>query len=608
MHRIKNFSWYIYAGLFLYGIVLYSNTFQNSFHFDDFVFIVQNPELSNIFDINSIWNEGSAPTRFITYLTFALNYHIHGYQLFGYHLTNILIHIINTGLVYWLVSLLINALVHRRLFNENKKQTTAVIAAVLFLTHPIQTQAVTYLCQRFASLATLFYLLAVCLYLKARLMDSQTKVWFYCSAFCAGIMGMFTKQIVLTLPITIVLVEGLFLNRRRNERFSFKFLWVFIAAMLVLFLTIPVVYSFNVQTILFREYNSLSHEGNSLNFMSYFLTQSRVIWTYIRLLFLPIGQNLLYDYPASYALSEPKVLLGFSGIGLFLYLAIRCWKTKPLVSFGILWFFTTLLVESSVIPIRHVIFEHRCYLPFFGFSLVAGAFFTEIIKDRYKLAAAILVVIMTLSVLTYKRNEIWANDITLWTDVIKKSPRVIRPYTHLATAYLNQKDFDSALNVYTKAIVLDPEQAESYNNRGNVYTVLNQHDLALKDYLTALSIDPTLEKTYNNIGIIYNKRKDFSQALAYYGKALELNSENAGVYYNRANVYLQLDQLDKAFEDYSRSIKLNPFQKKAFYYRSQIYASEERFTDALADIERAQTLGLKVDQTYINQLRTKISR
>ncbi|MGE0268379.1 MAG: tetratricopeptide repeat protein [Candidatus Omnitrophota bacterium] len=485
---------------------------------------------------------------------------------------------------------------------------TALIAAGLFLTHPIQTQAVTYLCQRFASLATLFYLLAVCLYLKARATETRLKTLFYFLAVCAGLTGMFTKQIVLTLPITIFLVEWLFLNTDKRSRSSLRSQWGFIMAMLALFLIIPAVYSFNIQTILFRQYESLSHTGDTLDFISYFLTQSRVIWTYISLLIFPIGQNLLYDYPASYTVLDPKVILGFSGIGLLLFLAIRLRETKPFVSFGILWFFTTLLVESSVIPIRHVIFEHRCYLPFFGFSLVAGFLFTEIIKDRYKLTAAILGIVMTLSVLTYKRNEIWADDITLWTDVIKKSPNVIRPYTHLATAYLNQKDFDSALNAYTRAIVLDPGQAESYNNRGNVYTVLNQHELALKDYLKALSIDPTLEKTYNNIGIIHNKRKDFKRALVYYNKALELNADNAGVYYNRANVYLQLNHLDKAFADYSQSIKLNPFQKKALYYRSQIYASEQKFADALADVEKAQTLGLKIDQEYINQLRIKINQ
>lgn len=595
-------------GIFLFGIALYSNTFQNSFHFDDFVFIVQNSELSDISDIKSIWNEGSAPTRFFAYLTFALNYHLHGYNLFGYHLTNIFIHAGNAVLVFWLISLLGDSLIKRKVFSERRKQVTALIAAGLFLTHPIQTQAVTYLCQRFASLATLFYLLAVCLYLKARATETRLKTLFYFLAVCAGLTGMFTKQIVLTLPITIFLVEWLFLNTDKRSRSSLRSQWGFIMAMLALFLIIPAVYSFNIQTILFRQYESLSHTGDTLDFISYFLTQSRVIWTYISLLIFPIGQNLLYDYPASYTVLDPKVILGFSGIGLLLFLAIRLRETKPFVSFGILWFFTTLLVESSVIPIRHVIFEHRCYLPFFGFSLVAGFLFTEIIKDRYKLTAAILGIVMTLSVLTYKRNEIWADDITLWTDVIKKSPNVIRPYTHLATAYLNQKDFDSALNAYTRAIVLDPGQAESYNNRGNVYTVLNQHELALKDYLKALSIDPTLEKTYNNIGIIHNKRKDFKRALVYYNKALELNADNAGVYYNRANVYLQLNHLDKAFADYSQSIKLNPFQKKALYYRSQIYASEQKFADALADVEKAQTLGLKIDQEYINQLRIKINQ
>lgn len=606
MHKIKYFPWLVYAGIFLLGLVLYSNTFQNSFHFDDFVFIVQNPELTNIFDVKTIWNEGSAPTRFVTYFTFALNYHFHRYDLFGYHLVNILVHIINAGLVYWLTILLIDVLIKRQQFAPDKRQITAIVVAGIFLAHPIQTQAVTYLCQRFASLATLFYLLAVCLYLKARSADTRSRYWYYFSAFIAGITGMFTKQIVLTLPISIMFIEWIFFSKDIRNQKQPQTRWLFPVTIL-LFLIIPAVYSFDVKTIVFREYESLSHDGDTLNSVSYFLTQARVIWTYINLLFMPIGQNLLYDYTASYSLFDPKVLAGFAGIGMLLFIALKCRRNKPLITFGVLWFFTTLLVESSVIPIRHVIFEHRCYLPFLGFSLVIGFLLVEIIKDKYKMMAILSIILVTLATLTYKRNQVWTNDITLWTDVIKKSPNVIRPYTHLATAYLNKRNYDSALEVYTKAIVIDPDQAESYNNRGNVYSALNQYGPALKDYIKALSIDPNLEKTYNNIGIIFNKKKDFKQALTYYDKALELNSENAGTYYNRANVYLQLNRLDKAVEDYSRSIELNPFQKKAYFYRSQIYASDEKFTNALDDAEKANSLGLKIDQGYMDHLKSKIN-
>lgn len=606
MLKIKYFTWSVFAGIFLSGIVLYSNTFQNSFHFDDFVFIVQNPELSNIFDIKTIWSEGSAPTRFVAYITFALNYYFHGYELFGYHLVNILIHIFNTCLVYWLIILLIDTLIKRQQFNPDKRQIMALVVAGIFLTHPIQTQAVTYLCQRFASLATLFYLLAVCLFLKARSTDSPSKFWFYFFAVLAGMTGMFTKQIVLTLPIMVMIIEWIFFSKDNRGQKQLQKQWFFLATLLFV-LIIPAVYSFDVKTIIFREYESLSHEGDTLNFISYFLTQARVIWTYINLLLLPIGQNLLYDFTASYSLFEPKVLAGFTGIGILMLIALKCRRNKPLIAFGICWFFTALLVESSFIPIRHVIFEHRCYLPFLGFSLVIGSLLVEIIKDKYKMMAVLSIIMITLAILTYKRNQVWTNDITLWSDVIKKSPNVIRPYTHLATAYLNQKNYGSALEIYTKAIVIDPGQAESYNNRGNVYTALNQYNPALKDYSKALSIDPNLEKTYNNIGIIFNKKKDFDQALAYYDKALEINSENAGTYYNRANVYLQLNQLDEAVEDYSRSIELNPFHKKAYFYRSQIYASDEKFTDALDDAENAHSLGLKINQGYIDHLRSKVN-
>lgn len=584
------------------GFLLYSQTFQHSFHFDDFIFIVNNPEIADLSNLKQIWEEGSAPTRFITYLSFAVNYHIHQFDVFGYHLTNITVHVINSLLVFMLAYLLCSTPRGRRDVVASRKFWLAGCVAALFVAHPIQTQAVTYICQRFASLATLFYLLTVCLYIQGRV-SNRFRIVCFVAAVVSATVGMFTKQIVLTLPLMIVFVELCFFESFKWKGLkSLALYWKWILPVLGFVLIIPAVYSFDINTIIFREFESLSHRGEMLNSPRYFLTQSRVIWTYIRLLFVPINQNLLYDFPASYHFFELKTFVGFLGIGALIVTAWKLRVKNVWLTFGIGWFFIALLVESSIIPIRQVIFEHRCYLPFFGFALCVVAGSMKLIQRPRVLVVAVVSVLSVLSILTYQRNKVWANDITLWTDVLKKSPNMIRPYTHLATAYLKSGDIKRALEIYSQAIEVDPQRAESYNNRGNVYVVLRQYDLALADYQKALSLDDSLVKTHNNIGIIYNRKKQFKNALAYYDKAIALDNQNAGVYFNRANVYLQQNQLDQALLDYNQAIRHNPFHKKARYYRSQIHQVNRNFDMALHDIQEAQRLGLKVDQTYIQNL------
>lgn len=599
-------AWWATPLFLLAAFVLYGNTLSGAFHFDDFIFIVQNPELTDPFAVRTIWEEGSAPTRFVTYWTFAWNYYFHQYDVTGYHVVNILIHGLNSVIVFWLTGMLASRLAVLGRLPPGRVRPAALIAALVFLCHPLQTQAVTYLCQRFASLATLFYLLSVGCYVRGRLTGRRRGGW-WAAACGAGLAGMFTKQIVLTLPVTVLLTEWLFF---RDAAMSWRGLWrhgwVILAAAAGCLL-IPAVYAFNVESILLREYESLSHRGDLLNAWTYFLTQSRVIWTYIRLLLWPAGQNLLYDFPASTAWWAPKVIAGFGGIAVLISAALAGRRRYPLAAFGVLWFFTALMVESGFIPIRHVIFEHRVYLPMFGFALVAAQILT---LRRIPVGAAFTLAVATvliLSVLTVRRNTVWRDGISLWSDVLEKSPGQIRAYTHLATNYLNQRDFDRALDIYTAAIAVDPERAESYNNRGNVYAALKRYDLALADYRRALALDPTLEKTYNNVGTIYNKRKQFVQALDHYNRAIELNPSNAGAYFNRANVYLQRNELDKAFADYTRSIENNPFQKKAYYYRSQIYATGGDYENALQDILEAQSLGVKVDTRYVDDLRKRVN-
>lgn len=252
------------------------------------------------------------------------------------------------------------------------KSMISFFVAMLFLVHPVQTEAVTYITQRFACLATLFYVASVCFYMKGRLhfrgqlpkKRGLTPVYFLLSGLMA-VLGMFTKEIVLTLPVAIILFEFSFLRGKQKNRLP-GWAWLVICSFLLL---VPALYKFKWSILLMHIAESGSHTGDSINSGLYFLTQFEVVAKYIRLLFVPLGQNLLYDIPVSKSFFEQRTIMSFTLLFGVFVTAIFMFKRNRLIAAGIFWFFLTLLVESSIIPIRHVIFEHRMYLPSVGFSI-----------------------------------------------------------------------------------------------------------------------------------------------------------------------------------------------------------------------------------------------
>jgi len=196
----------------LLGFAIYSNTFQASFHFDDFRNIEENPYIRDLFHLRPLLENYT--TRFLTYSTFAVNYHFGRFNIFGYHLLNTIIHLLTSLLVYAFVVLTVKTPHLKGRIADGHARTTALCASLLFLTHPIQTEAVTYIVQRLTSLATFFYLASVVLYVQARL---TSRPFYYLGALATTLLGMFTKEITFTLPLMLLLYEFSFFGSWREQ-------------------------------------------------------------------------------------------------------------------------------------------------------------------------------------------------------------------------------------------------------------------------------------------------------------------------------------------------------------------------------------------------------
>lgn len=263
-----------------------------------------------------------------------------------------------------LVFLICSLLLHILKLNLSNLQSYffSLTVSLLFILHPIQTQAVTYISQRFASLAALFAFSSIYCYLQYRNKSSSA---YYIGSLLFALLAFKTKENTATLPLIIIMLEWLvFRPSNRHKK-------IIIAVIPYFFLLSVIVFSFvNAKKPVAELVNDIigkSVETSTISRTTYLMTQFRVITTYLRLLLLPIRQSIDYYYPLSKSFFEGKTFLCFLLLLCLLIISIIIRKKYTAISVGMLWFFIFLIVESSIIPIADVIFEHRLYLPSFGF-------------------------------------------------------------------------------------------------------------------------------------------------------------------------------------------------------------------------------------------------
>jgi tetratricopeptide (TPR) repeat protein len=575
------------------ALLIYAGSWGGPFYFDDGHLIVNNDK-AHSWGKTAILLMNLKP-RSLPILTFALNYRFGGLDTFGYHVVNIGIHFINGLLVYWLTLLLLSNPVISGGGREGWREWLSLGAALVFVSHPVQTQAVTYIVQRLTSMATMFYLLAACLYIKGRYVHTSGEgkgyLWFYLGSLISGLGAFLSKEISFTLPLMLLLSEFFFIRRdgKINRKLIVSGLAVVAGAVILglIFKLAP------------------TRETNDISRWQYFITQFRVISTYIRLLLVPINQNLDYDFRLSQSLWEAKTLLG--GIFLLGLLSIGVWLYRKyrLISFGVFWFFLTLSVESSIIPIRDVIFEHRMYLPLVGYVLVlAGVFYY--LREKIKPRIAVIIwgaLVLGLGASAYARNQIWRDDLLLWHDTVSKSPNKARPHLNRGNAYLDRGLYQKALEDYNRALEIDPGYAEAHYNSGLIYALRKDYALAKKEFIRAIEYKPDYISAYINLGNVCNDVGEYPAAIENYDKALAIDPLDANAYCNRGLAYFRIGDKATALADYDRCLDLDSSFSNGYLNRGIYYLSIGQAGPSLMDLDKYIRANGRSPQAYYQRAR-----
>jgi tetratricopeptide (TPR) repeat protein len=382
------------------------------------------------------------------------------------------------------------------------------------------------------------------------------------------------------LPFAIILYEYCFLKispwkieiKDKNIYIPLVMLVIFILIFLINFSPLSV----------FNSVPPVQGYTYSISAKEYLLTQFNVIVTYLRLFILPINQNLDYDYPVSISLLEINTLFCFSLLLGILALGILLFRKYRLISFGIFWFFLTISVESSIIPIsQNVIFEHRTYLSSFGFFLaLTGAFF-YFFKERY-LAIGVTIILIFAgvnSVLSYQRNKIWENEYTLWADCLKKSPHKARVNDNLGVALADQGKYPEAIYYYKNAIKLNPDYEDAYYNLANAFKDTGKMEEAAKNFRETIRINPNFADAHNNLGIILEMYyKKYDEAIYNYRQELKIQPDNSGVHYNLGIALAEKGERQEAIKHFQRAIYLKPDYEAARQWLRMIMDEEQKQT------------------------------
>ena len=552
------------AIILVLGTVIYSNSFDCTFHFDDIISIVNNDAIKDVSDINTIWKSNSR--RFIAYLSLAINHHFGALNVWGYHFFNLMIHLTTSLLVYWLMFITLKTPNVKNLIPVKDHQWIALVVALIFVSHPLATQSVTYIIQRMASMVTLFYLFAIILYLKGRLNQGSTSlsIGYFITALIAAIFALFTKENAFTIPLVILLVE---ISLFKRDKIIVNFSKPRIILGCIVFLSFLLLLFSRVSSSFFQTIPPSFGHTYTVTPWNYLLTQFSVIAKYIQLLCFPINLNFDYDYAISNSLIEPRTFLSLGFLLALVGLSIYLFKKQKLISFGIMWFFITISIESSFIPLADLIFEHRTYLPSVGFFMILTIGIYQLIWQKNKKIALglIFLIIGTNSFATYQRNKVWKNEGTLWNDVIAKSPNKARPYLCRGNYYKNLKRNREALSDFTKSISLNPAYIEPYNNKGT--TLYNEGLLteALSYLNYAIENSPDYTEAYINKGIVLATQKKYSKALENFNRAIEIEPNNADIYINRSLTYLNMGDKNKSCLDISTAIKLKHPEAQDIY-------------------------------------------
>jgi len=524
----------------------YCNTFSNSFHYDDFHTIVDNRHIRDLGNVIGFFSDPEtfasiserAMFRPVVTTSFAVNYRLGLYDVFGYHVANFFLHL-SCGLLLFLLARSIGL-----------TRIQAGIGALLFVVHPVQTEAVNYISSRSESLAALFFLAALTAYVRWRSIgetdrsDGHGAQALYVASVGSFVGALASKSTSLALPVVLLLFEAA-LRRRAGKGWSLSRLVRYHSP----FWALSAAYLFIVRS---SAGVALGQPVRGLD--EQILSQFKAFIYYAKLLFMPVSLSVDHQFSAADTPSVPAILGGAVLASLLLaggamYRNRQRGGSAPLLGWSL-----AALLPASLVPLNVLVNEHRLYLPVAIASLWIVGFVLSTVGDPHSWRTGsrsvrlwgVGVALAVLALLAHDRNRAWATELTLWQDAVDKAPGMYRPHMHLGGAMETAGKWEAARAAYERAVEIDPSVALVRHQLGALYKASGKQEAAMTAYREGILLDPPRVESHYNLANLYFDMGKLDDSRRSYESALALQPDHRGARYNLADVYARLGQFRKA--------------------------------------------------------------
>ncbi len=569
--------------LILVTLFTYANTLKNDFVWDDVFFIVNNNYVKNLNSIPQYFYSVKTYATILDYhifrplrtLSFALEYKLWGLNPFGFHLTNIILHLLNVLIVYFLISRLTS--------NRN----LGFISALIFSLHPVQTEAVAWIKGRADLLFSSFFLLGFLAFLKKE--EGQKRNSFPILIYLCFFLALLSKIMAITFPL-ILIVYKISLGRAKfRDDDKFFFISLFLISMAFL----------STRHLVIGRSTQTGYPGGGAYYT--FLTMLRVFPDYLRIIIYPL--NLTADYSGikiSHSIAEGKVLLSLLFYPAIILAFIFSWRKNRLIFFCLSFFFITLLPVSNIVPTMQFMAERFLYLPALGIFVIFAFLITKcaaFLSSRQKILWLLVTLFMVNFIpLTIDRNSVWRNELTLWEKSFNTSPVSSRIAENLAFAYLNAGLTDKAISLFEKILPRTKKKYKILDHLGQAHLHQGKTEKAKYYFEEAISQNKDFAPAYGHLGVLFGKEKDYKQSKKYLEKALELDpdSPETTYYYNNLGLTLKNKGLKgEAKKMFEAALLKNPDNIEALKNLGVILWKEKKWAEVVPIYQKLRRLSPK---------------
>ncbi len=515
----------------------WANGLRGEFTYDDKVEVVGNLTIRTLESWHAVL--GYNASRPLVILTWALDWHLWELEPLGYHVVNVLIHMINASLAFLLGEAVARRLALRR------PLLVALVVAALWAVHPMTTEAVTYITGRSESLCATFYLASVLCWLRWRSRGDGFQLALSLVAFLAAAA---TKEVAATIPATLLAVELLLPAQRPLGRRGWAAMAPFWALLAVGVIARKALYGVFLTDLWLRPMDVQ------------LATQAEVLVRYLQLWLLPVGQSVFHDHPAATSPGQPSVLLS---IGLLAGLVgVAAWqrRRRPWLAFAVAWFLLLLAPSSSVVPLKETMAEHRSYLAGWAICFAAVLALLPLLERRARAGMALAVVaVLLLTGATHLRNKAWRSEVALWSQAVERNPGSAEAWYGYGDALRFAASYDAAIDAYAAAVERDDLFLDAWNNMGIALAEQGRVEEARKVWLDTLERHPSYCKAHNNLGWLHYRQRAWDEAIAEFRSTLVYCPDNTQAHFALGNIYYQPRRdPQRALHHYHNVLEIDP--------------------------------------------------